>query len=1044
MSDAETTSTTTARPALTTSLFPESDAESSIASSPTKTPSRQLSRNPDDNEERMLTPRSRVRRLLSGVAGGSEKDFSGDDGEAAGSASDTSSTDHEIAVPRKKGGLAALLKKRSSTTEYSDSAKENTAASSYESVRRKMLMQLAKGKTPTTTSPKNSSSAIEDATRSARDIQDDDSDKENRGPRSPTRPRKSTAIGPFQLDSMFSDDRDGDSDNDGAAVSVTPTKKGMSARGKDLSELEMSDSDNDNHNTPALARTGKHSFDEFSTDDDDDFDDDDGVDNLRDLLHDKTFTNNIRRKREERLAVEAKKRAAEEMRKAQEKERIRLELELERERLLEVQLAKKRTTRKASKKALEEMNKETARIQRNRQLALQPVTVNKISKESLFAKFNFNPSAFLDTGVPNSSSSQAAGSDTVSTPPSSPLQDSRNANESGPATHPDPNKKLLEQQNLPTTTDLDSDSDLDSDDSGHKIIGNTASVRDLIKSTQEKKKAAVDREKGKLDRNLKKLHPNSTTPVKHDLTVLRAQLPEDTLYMIKSAKAKSAGLVEKAIVHLSDNDSDSDLEILPPGQASAKKSPRKKVTLENVKVSARKEMPLWRRLTAYKSPSKALRKRGYMTDRELDEMLQARIREQARKETEEKQAEILAKGGKILSAEEKKKEEEIIEDLLERERRNAEETRKREKRERRRNGEVDDEENFVDEEDDDEDDEDDEDEYEEEDIAELLSDEAEEDVDDDDESEKAADDHDDTRDEPVELVEDEPGLTQFFQPSQTDGDNMENIHGNEELLQVKTPPLLQLPPRNPDSSPMFPSSSELKTSRSKDQSDAYNDDLSPNITKSKRHYSSPELNRHLTGADAESSTAVTSFSKMLKAQGKQDKLVRRLKKSRIMKEMFDEHAEESDDEWKGVGGASDPDSEDDDEYDSELDAMVNDNVDENADRARVAALFAADELDRDEKLVNEMIKGVHGGFRKRHKGGLYDLSDSDDEAAYAERRRQRREAKRRKHLLKDEKMSSLAENPKARAFFKTIEEDERRLAEPQYVDIDDLEALLNA
>ncbi|KAK9372768.1 MRC1-like domain-containing protein [Lipomyces chichibuensis] len=1037
----QTTSTSTARPALNTLLFPESDAGSSVASSPTKTPSRQRSLDPDDNEE-MLTPRSRVRRLLSAVAVGSENDGSGDDGEDAGRASDTSSTDHEVAVPRKKGGLAALLKKRGSTTESSDSANKNTAAS-YESVRRKMLMQLAKGKTPATTSPKNSSSAIEDARGSARDTQDDDSDKENRGPRSTTRPRKSTAIGPFQLDSMFSDDKDNDSDNDVAGVSVTPTRKGVPSFGKDLSEPEMSDSDNDNHNTPELARTGKDSFDEISSDDGD-FDDNDGVDNLRDLLHDKTFTNNIRRKREERFAVEAKKRAAEEMRKAQEKERIRLEQELEREQVLEAQLAKKRTHRKASKKALEEMNKETARIQRNRQLALQPVTVNKISKESLFAKFNFNPSAFVATAVPNSSSSQAAGSDTASTPPSSPLQDSNdeNANESSTATHLDAQKKFLQLQNLPATTDLDSDSDLDSVDSERKVIANSASVQDLIKSAQEKKKAADDREKGKSDENLKKLHPNSTTPLEHDLTVLRAQLPKDTLYMIKAAKAKSAGLVEKAIVHLSDNDSDSDLEILPPGQASAKKRFRKKITLENLKVSARKEMPLWRRVTAYKSPSKKLHKRGYMTDRELDEMWQARIREQARKETEEKQAEILAKGGKILSAEEKKKEEEIIEDLLERERRNAEETRKREKRERRRNGEVEDEENFVDEEDDDDED-DDEDEYEEEDMAELLSDEAEEAVDDDaDESEEAGDDHEDMRDE---TVEDEPGLTQFFQQTQNDGDNLDNVHDNDELLQVKTPPLLQLPPRNPDSSPMFPSSSDINICGSRDQSDAYDDDLSPNLTKSRGHYSSPELNRPLAGADAELSKAVTSFSKRLKAQGKQDKLVRRLKKSGIMKEMFDEHAEESDDEWKGVGGASDPDSEsDNDEYDSELDAMVNDNVDENADRARVAALFAADELDRDEILVNEMIKGVHGGFRKRHKGGLYDLSDSDDEAAYAERRRQRREAKRRKHLLKDEKMSSLAENPKARAFFKTIEEDERRLAEPQYVDIDDLEALLNA
>ncbi|KAK9385467.1 MRC1-like domain-containing protein [Lipomyces mesembrius] len=1032
MSDAETTSGSTARPALNTLLFPESDAESSIASSPTKTSSRQQSQDPDDNEE-MLTPRSRVRRLLSGVAGGNDRDGSGDDGEDAGSASDMSSTDHEVAVPRKKSGLAALLKKRSSTTQNSDSARGNNAASSYESVRRKMLMQLAKGKTPATTSPKNNSSVIENARGSAPDNQDDDSDKENRGPRSTSRPRKSTAIGPFQLDSMFSDD----SDDDGAAVSVTPTKKGMPSRGKDLSELEMSDSDsyNDNHNTPALARTRKVSFDDLSSDDDDnDFDDD--VDNLRDLLHDKTFTNNIRRKREERLAIEAKKRAAEETRKAQEKERIRLEQELERERLLEAQLAKKRTPRKASKKALEEMSKETARIQRNRQLALQPLTVNNISKESLFAKFNFNPSAFLATGVPNSSSSQAPGSDTASTPPSSPLQDSNDENATGfdTATHLDPNKKVLEQQNLPTTTDLDRDSDLDSDDSGHIVIGNTTSVRGVITAAQEREKAADDEAKVKLDGNLKKFH--LTTPVKHDLTVLRAQLPEDTLYMIKTAKAKSAGLVEKAIVRLSDNDSDSDLEILPPGQASAKKSPRKKVTLDNVKASARMAMPLWRRLTAYKSPSKELRRRGYMTDRELDEMLQARIREQARKETEEKQAEILAKGGKILSAEEKKKEEEIIEDLLERERRNAEETRKREKRERRRNGEADDEENFVDDEDDDEDDED-EDEYEEEDIAELLSDDAGEDDDDVGESEEDADDHEDMRDE--------SGLTQFFQLSQDDGDSLENIHGNDHLLQVKTPPLLQLPPRNPDSSPMFPSSSELEISRSRDTSDACNDDLSPNLTKSKRHYSSPELNRHLTGTDVESSKAVTSFSKMLKSQGKQDKLVRRLKKSRIMKEMFDEHAEESDDEWKGVGGASDLDSEsDDDEYDSELDAMVNDNVDENADRARVAALFAADELDRDEKLVNEMIKGVHGGFRKHHKRGGCDLSDSDDETAYAERRRQRREAKRRRHLLKDEKISSLAENPKARAFFKTIEEDERRIAEPQYVNIEDLEALLNA
>ncbi|KAK9247732.1 MRC1-like domain-containing protein [Lipomyces tetrasporus] len=1039
VASATTAESTSRRPALDT-LFPESDADSTTASSPATTPSRRLSRDADNED--MLTPRTRVRRLLGHVDNASENEEGGADGEYAGSASDTSSTDHAVAVPRKKGGLAALLKKRN--TEKSGMTNENAAAS-YESVRRKMLLQLANGKTPAATSPKKSSSAIENATRIVRDSDDDDPDKENRQPlpRAPTRPGKSTAIGPFQLDSMFSDDRDDDdSDKDGAAISITPPKKGVPTNGKDLSELEMSDSDNDNTDGLARSMTRKDNLDDISSDDDDD-DDDVGVDSLRDLLHDKAFTDDVRRKREERLALEAKKRAAEEKRKMREQERIRLEQEVELERQIEEQLANKRKPRKASKKALEEMNKETARMQRNRQLALQPLTVKKISKESLFAKFNFTPSGSTAPGVPNSSSSQAAGSEIASTPPSSPLQDSadKRVTESGAATHIEPTENILDRRNVTTKTGPDSDSDLDSDDSGSNINGTKAAVADLIASAQEMKNAA---DRAKSDDKKKKLRPILTTPVKQDLRVLRAQLPPETLSMIKAAKAKSARLVQKAIVHLSDDESDSDLEILPPGQANSQKGPKRKVTLENVKAPVRKDMPLWRRFAAYKSPSKEFRKRGYMTDRELDDMLQSRIREQARKETEEKQAEILAKGGKILTAEEKKKEEQIIEDLLERERRNAEETRKRERRERRRNGEIDDEEKFEDEEDDEDDD--DEDEYEEEDIAELLSDEAEEDVDDDHGGEKASDDQEDD----TAPVEDEPGLTQFFQETQKDSGNVKDIRGDNDLLQVKTPPLLQLPPRNPHSSPMFPPSSEPNGSQSMPQEDNSDvdqeEDLSANPTRSKAHYSSPELNRHLTGVDDvdESARPVTSFSKLLKEQRHQDKLRNRLKKSRAMKQMFDEHAEESDDEWNGLGGASDSDSDSaDDEHDSDLDAMVNDNVDENADRARVAALFAADELDRDEKLVNEMIKGVHGGFRKRHQGGLYDLSDSDDEAAYAERRRQRREIKRRKHLLKDEKMSLLAENPKAQAFFKTIEEDDRKHAEPQYVDIDDLEGLLN-
>lgn len=50
-----------------------------------------------------------------------------------------------------------------------------------------------------------------------------------------------------------------------------------------------------------------------------------------------------------------------------------------------------RPTRRAGKKALEEMNRETQRINRSMQLAHEAKTKKKITKASLFERFNFNP-----------------------------------------------------------------------------------------------------------------------------------------------------------------------------------------------------------------------------------------------------------------------------------------------------------------------------------------------------------------------------------------------------------------------------------------------------------------------------------------------------------------------------------------------------------------------------------------------------------------------------------------------------------------------------
>ena len=89
-----------------------------------------------------------------------------------------------------------------------------------------------------------------------------------------------------------------------------------------------------------------------------------------------------------------------------------------------------RPVRKASKKALEEMNRETQRMNRNMQLAHQARTKKKISKDSLFARFNFHNAtsskkAFSEHPSSSTIPSSAAPSDIEETrakdsPPTSP------------------------------------------------------------------------------------------------------------------------------------------------------------------------------------------------------------------------------------------------------------------------------------------------------------------------------------------------------------------------------------------------------------------------------------------------------------------------------------------------------------------------------------------------------------------------------------------------------------------------------------------------
>ncbi|PHH73574.1 hypothetical protein CDD80_3722 [Ophiocordyceps camponoti-rufipedis] len=82
-----------------------------------------------------------------------------------------------------------------------------------------------------------------------------------------------------------------------------------------------------------------------------------------------------------------------------------------------------RPARKASKKAIEEMNRETQRMLRNRQLTLQPTTKKTFTKEMLFAAMGYGPDG-RPAGEDSSSRPPSPRSDVVTgdagTPPSSP------------------------------------------------------------------------------------------------------------------------------------------------------------------------------------------------------------------------------------------------------------------------------------------------------------------------------------------------------------------------------------------------------------------------------------------------------------------------------------------------------------------------------------------------------------------------------------------------------------------------------------------------
>ncbi|QEU60310.1 Mrc1 [Kluyveromyces lactis] len=148
-------------------------------------------------------------------------------------------------------------------------------------------------------------------------------------------------------------------------------------------------------------------------------------------------------------------------------------------------------------------------------------------------------------------------------------------------------------------------------------------------------------------------------------------------------------------------------------------------------------------------------------------------------------------------------------------------------------------------------------------------------------------------------------------------------------------------------------------------------------------------------------------------------------KSTGLNKILEMEAEESEDEWHGVGGA---DGENSDDYDSDLDTMIDDFSKSKFDTASIRERLALENKEMDERMINKILHDINtGGFRKRGRGAL-DLELSDDEDELLRQFREKRREIMKQKLL--ENVDGVVNNSKSKAFFESMVEDITRKSIP--------------
>lgn len=316
-----------------------------------------------------------------------------------------------------------------------------------------------------------------------------------------------------------------------------------------------------------------------------------------------------------------------------------------------------RPPRKASKKALEEMNRETQRMSRNMQLAHQAQTKRKIPKESLFARFNFMQLETPAASNPMPNSSSTAGSQ--------PSSDGEFPNQKNDTPHTSP---LLDPSDKEKTTAVGNTEpnqlSVDAMDMSDEILEFPTPEEALA---QDKKNAATD-------------------PVTaQSVTAETRSQPGNTNDKVPHVSARPIRVLtsRQEVARHQEDDSDSDLEVVTsPAKC------RRIAAFENLPANKMQEPASMTKFKALAHLTSPTRRTTSMTSAELSASLLYRARQQAAMERRARIEELRAKGVVIETAEDRAAMEDVVEDLVEKARKEADEIARQERNAAKKNGQT--------------------------------------------------------------------------------------------------------------------------------------------------------------------------------------------------------------------------------------------------------------------------------------------------------------------------------------------------------------------